>query len=117
VRGGVIGCGLLQLDEEDLAVVSLLRATDAGLELAAQFAVAKKGRVQVEIFNEAVKPYVDDLRDNGIWSQKLRRTVLMDDGADFLEALIDSLRNSSYWHASAEAPTPTSLPILASASH
>lgn len=114
--GGVIGCRLFQPDDEDIAVVSLFRATVGGLELAAQFSVAKNGRVQVDVIDKTAQPYIDDLREHGLWSQKLGHNVHMDEGRDFLEAVVDSLRNSSYWHTSVEIPTPTDQPILASTS-
>jgi hypothetical protein len=84
-------------------------------KLAAQLRLAKNGRVEFDVIDRRVKPYVSDLREDGVWSQKLARIVTVTDGSAFLDAVVESLRNSSYWQATVELETPTHLPVLAEA--
>lgn len=81
------------------AIVKLFRATADGFQLAAQLTVVSGGRVEFDVLDNAAKHYLADLRDHGVWHSKLRRTVHLVDGAKFLDAVVDSLQTSTYWHA------------------
>jgi hypothetical protein len=89
-----------------VVIVSLFRATQDGLQFAAHLRVVESGRVEFDLKDNAAKHYVADLQAHGIWSRKLRRTVHVDDGTDFLNAVVESLLTSSYWHASVDVGTP-----------
>lgn len=91
-----------------VVIVSLFRATPDGLQLAAQLRLTDNGRVEFDLKDNAAKHYLADLRQHGIWSRKLRRTVHLDDGTDFLDAVVETLLTSSYWHTSVEAGTRAS---------
>jgi hypothetical protein len=102
---------------EVIAIVNLFRVNGKGPKLAAQLRLAKNGQVEFEVIDTKAKPLLSDLREDGVWSQRLARVVTAGDGQLFLDAVLESLCNSSYWHATVEDPTPTHLPVLAEASN
>lgn len=105
--------------QEVIVILKLYRATGKGTHiLAAQLRVDKNNRVELDCHDEVAKAYLSELRNSGIWSRKRGRAVLMDDdGADFIDAVADSLCNSSYWQAVVdEASTPTDMRVLAARS-
>lgn len=95
--------------------LTLFRAIGNGRrELCAQFRLINNNQVEADAHDDMAKAYVTEVRDHGIWSRKCGRTVFMqNDGADVLDAIADSLVNSSYLHAVVETPTPTDLPAYA----
>lgn len=100
---------------EVIAIVKLFRANGKNPKPAALLRLAQDGRIEFDVIDTRAKPYLSDLREDGVWSQTLARVVTVNEGSAFLDAVVDSLCNSSYWHATVELETPTHLPVLAKA--
>jgi len=97
-------------------IVNLFAVKEHGPQLAAQLRLREDGHVDIEVIDSSAHPYVHDVREDGVWSQGLGRTVRTEDGEAFLVALMESLVNSSYWHAAILVRTPAHLPLVAEAS-
>ncbi len=76
-----------------------------GSERAAEFRLRDDGVVDVRILKH--DEAVDDLT-RGVSSRSLHRLVLLNEGQLFIDALKESLQNTTYWFAQDEADTPAS---------
>jgi hypothetical protein len=79
-------------------VVRLYRLNSTGTKLAGRLIVAE-GRVSFSIDDPEARPFFEELERDGIASSVLKRWVGPEDGELFLDAVVDSLRTTSYWVA------------------
>jgi hypothetical protein len=79
--------------------LNTLQGEKPELRPALELTVGKDGTVLIDCADFAYEAFRDDLEHEGMWSQRLGRTVTIVDGREFLVAVEESLVNSSYWHA------------------
>jgi hypothetical protein len=79
-------------------MVRLYRLNSTGTKLAGRLIVAE-GRVCFSIDDPEARPFFEELERDGIASSVLKRWVGPEDGELFLDAVVDSLRTTSYWVA------------------